>query len=232
MDFKTLVDEFNTYASSSYKPFADRFSDKRWDDRESVWILRKNELCFSQIKVGFIDAETTLSLTIRNNEAFEELKSHAEYIRNSYGFTVGYNQECLCKSAKDTDWNDDSAKIAAFDWIIMNAQMLQDIVDRYLSDFEAKETRKRQQRREAIAQKSSKSVTVNQNEDYETQKVFAETNRKTGVRYKIIHRKSQSRYEIWTSDHGKRNRVNNSEVEKIKQDKDAMIQYVKNNLLK
>lgn len=232
MDFKALAEELNTYAASSFKPIADRFADKRWDDKELVWILRKNELCFSQIKVGFTPVEATLSLTIWNDDAFEELTKHAEYIRNSYGFNVGYNQECLCKSAKDTDWNDDNAKIAAFDWIIMNAQMLQDIVDRYLSDFEAKEIQRRQQRREVITQKSSKAVADDQNADYETQKVFAETNRKTGVRYKIIHRKSQNRYEIWTSDHGKRNRVNNSEVEKIKQDKDAMIRYVKNNLLK
>lgn len=232
MNFKMLAEELNTYAASSFKPFAARFSDKKWDDRESTWILRKNELCLSMINAGFTSTEATLSLTIWNEDAFKELKRHAEHIRNNYGFTVGYDQESLCKSSKDTDWSDVNEKVAAFDWIIMNAQMLQDIVDRYLSDFEAKEIQRRRQRREEIAQKGNQSVMVNKNADYETQKVFAETNIETGVRYKIIHRKSKNRYEIWTNDQGERHRVNNSEVERIKQDKDAMIQYVKDNYLK
>ena len=231
MDFRIISDELNLYAANNFKPFADRFKEKQWDNGKCAWVLSKNDLCFSQILVKFTSSDLSLSLAIWNDEAFEELKNHADNIRNSYGVNVGNNQECSCTSIKKTDWNDNSSKIDSFDWVIMNTQILQDIVDRYLSDYEVNEIQKGLQRGETIAQNRDAELTTDKGEDYETKKVFAETNNKNGVRYKIIHRKSKNRYEIWSSNHGIRKRVNNNDIEIIKMDKDAMICYVKDNLL-
>ena len=231
MDFKVLAEELNTYVTDKYKAFTDRFTVKKWSDNESCWILSKNDLCLSEIEISFSVDDVTISLAIWNDNAFEEIKIHSDYIKNNYGLQIGCNQEKVCVLGKEVAWNNPDSKRDAFDWIIMNSQLFQDIVDRYLDAFEEKELQHRQKIRDFVARRNNKAD-ANSNNDYETRKVFAETNNRTGVRYKIIHRKSQDRHEIWTYDHGKRNRINNSEVERIKQDKDAMIRYVKDNLLK
>lgn len=234
MEFKKIADELEAYASANYKAFTLRFPDRGLSDEDNVWSLRANNLNLYVINVEMTMDTGSILLSVEDDDAFEELKKHADYIKRSYSVTVGHNPECSCKLIKDgIDWDDADSRDGAFDWIIMNAQMLQDIVDRYLSAYEAKETQRKQKISEFLEKKracSGKEAATTGN--YETKKVFAQTNARTGVRYKIIHRKSQNRHEIWTYDHGKRNRINNSEVEKIKHDKDAMIQYVKDNLLK
>lgn len=229
MEIKEIVDELEAYASDNYKPFVSRFTERKWDD--DTWKLHTNKLRIVTLKIDVATDTCSISLAVDDKDAFEELKGHADYIKSNYGVNVGYNGECSCKLMKDeTDWNDTKSKEAIFDWIIMNAQMLQDIAERYLSSFEEKELQGNHKMQDFI-DRNQDAIKEDTSDNYETKKIFAQTNTRTGIRYKIIHRKSKDRHEIWTNDHGKRNRINNAEVEKIKQDRNAMIQYVKDNLL-
>lgn len=232
MNIEKLSSEFDIYIGEKYKAFINKFSKKVWDKDSYTLSLAISEDALSYIEVVYADSAVSMYIACDDEELFHEIKDHSNLIKNTYNIVAGSNAATLCFIENaGIDWSNRQSAESAFDWIVMNAGLLQDISDKYTHVVEEKAENLSEKIADWKAQKGKQQATDNDS-DYETKKVYAETNNKTGIRYKIIHRKSANRYEIWTSDKNReRHRINNSEVEQLCEDKDAMIKYVKDNYL-
>ena len=226
MEGKKIINVFRHYIDECYNILNKRFSLIGIFDSEenTISFKTKSDVC-SEVHVKFLSEGVQLYIYSEDG-MYKELRKHQNFIRDSYNISIGNNPKRLCELQMDeVDWDNDSSMEKAFDWIVFNMHLLQDISDRYAAEIEDKN--------KSQSQKENDGIAVRRIEDdkYETKKVFAQTNSKTGIRYKIIHRKSKNRFEIWNNNNGERHRINNADVERIKTDKDAMIKYIKDNLL-